>query len=262
MNRSSRTKGEKRVSRPSAIQNAHKSTSDYIALSALLRKAIVLFEKGSYDEAEQLYHRCINICEQQLEQKQDDSIRLQIAQIQYLLSLLLKRKNNYTSAEKLIRCCIETKEAILEPNDSEIADAYFSLASLLFCLRMYADAAKYYCKCLNIFKTQIIPDQLKIKNCQGALGIIVNEIMESTSELRNLGRYNEAITCCRQALEIAENQSAKDSIDNILSCLAGNLLCVGNYTEAEIYCRRALNVMKNKLGTNNTQVAEQFSLLN
>jgi len=85
----------------------------------------------------------------------------------------------------------------------------------------------------------------------------INQLIRKVAELRNAGKYREAIPLAEQALALSEKQSGPDSAAAAASLAWLGFLhyCLGDYTHAETLYQRALKIREKVSGPEHMETA-------
>lgn len=244
---------------------------------ALHNLAMLLRDKGYFEEAEALLHRVIAIRENVLGPEDPDTA----ASIQSYATLL-RDKGEYVAAEQFFRRALAIAERNQELKQSFLARCLNGLAGLLQCKAEYGAAELLYRRALDIdekINGRIHWDTAGTLNNLGslfcekgdyksaeeflrrALSIAEKALGDShpdtenilhnlASVLKNCGDHENAELLYLKALRIAENIEGPDhlSTSTTLRCLSNLYIKKNDYEKAENLLQRSLSILENNYG--------------
>ena len=195
---------------------------------------------GAYQEAEVLYRRSLEACEQVLGPEHPNTL----TSLSNLASLL-DSKGDYDQAEHLCRRALEAKERVL---GSEHPDTLISLNNLAVLLNSKGD----YNQAEHLYRRAL--------NTRGVLGPEHPDTLTSTNNLaaflKSRNDYDQAEPLYRRALEACERVMGPAHPDtlNSVNNLAVLLTSKGDYEQAGPLYRRALEGFEIKFGKHHPAV--------
>jgi len=163
-------------------------------------------------------------------------------------------QGEYDTALKLIG----QANHLLENNTSELdrADVYNHYASVFKDLSKFDTALYYQVKAIDLLKSELTPEH------QNALAIYYNN---QGNLLKNMARYDDAITSFEQSISLKRKIDSKANIDLAitLSNLGGTYYKKKKYDSASIILNNAIDIFSTQLKPdNNFIVSTRYSLAN
>jgi len=245
--------------------------------------AVVLYEKGEYDEAEALYREALDMNKDLLGEHERVAIALNN------LALLLKTRGKYDEAEPLYREGLALSRKLYGDEHRIVALNLNNLAVLLKSQGKYAEAEPLYREALEMRLRLHGPDHPKVNVTQNNLAVLLRaqgkyqeaeplarECLESGKKLygeshprvalslNNLGRileaqgkYEEAESLYIEALDMSTQVLGRQhpSTATSIRSLARLYRTLGDYEKAERLCRESLALLEAAFGTDHSQVA-------
>jgi formylglycine-generating enzyme required for sulfatase activity/predicted MPP superfamily phosphohydrolase len=177
----------------------------------VVRSSHSLRSQGKYVEAEQQYHRALELVE--IEQGKEHS---NVARILNSLAELLQDQGKYSEAEKLYCRALEIKEKALGPDHLSVSTYLSKLGGVLQDQGKYAEAEQKYRRALEITEKLL-----------GSKHIAVAKTLEKLARLlRVQGNYGDSNLLYDKALAICEGVLPEVPVDLVTACLKGE--CVAS----------------------------------
>jgi tetratricopeptide (TPR) repeat protein len=165
--------------------------------------------------------------------------RRQAAEAAFNLSVIAAGRMDFTLAGTLI-------EEAIQLNPSNL-DYLRAAAGIAYSTREYDKAEEYQLTVLEIARSALGPDDLRVAAVLDELGIVY--VAQN--------RYSEAESLLKQSLAIREQGSGKmhPSIAGSLNNLAGFAMQGGRFDEAEQLLKRALHILETSVDTDPSDTA-------
>ncbi|QVL53410.1 MAG: tetratricopeptide repeat protein [Cyanobium sp. M30B3] len=232
---------------------------------------------GQYNEAEELFLRCLEASERLLGPEHPSTL----SSVGNLAGLL-QDKGEYEQAETFYKRCLEARERLLGPEHPSTLNSVGNLAGLLQDKGEYEQAEAFYKRCLEARERLLGPEHLSTLASVGDLGTLYwakgnyeqaeafyKRCLEARKRLHgyehpftlatigNLGNlywakgdYEQAEVFYKRCLEARERLLGPEHPDTLTSVgnLAGLFQDKGEYQEAEAYYKRDLEARDRLLG--------------
>jgi tetratricopeptide (TPR) repeat protein/transcriptional regulator with XRE-family HTH domain len=208
-----------------------------LALASVLFKAAeYLYERGQYEQTEQLYLRSLYIREQTLGPEHP-----QIANSLYGLAALYQRLGKYEQAESLFQRVLQLREQTLGPEHPQVATSLHGLATLFYHQGKYEQAELLFQRSLQLREQNLGREHPQVAISLNNLGGLYYQT----------GKYEQAEPLYQRALHIVKQTLGSDHplVAYTLSNLAEVYCIQGKYAEAESLNQRALTTLESVLGT-------------
>ena len=204
--------------------------------------------QGIYNQAEQCYEKCLNVCRKRLGEK-----HLDVATSLNNLAILYKSQGRYIKAKPLYLQALEIFKQLLGEQHPNVATSLNNLAILYKCQGKYAEAEPLYIQSLELRKQLLGEQHPDVATSLNNLAILY----------KYQGRYAEAEPLYIQALELRKQLLGEQHPDvaTSLNNLAGLYHDQGRYTEAEPLYQQALELRKQLLGEQHPDVATSLNNL-
>jgi serine/threonine-protein kinase len=192
-----------------------------------------------------MYDRAGSMLEQAMVAHNDLSGDEQLSLAVSLSSLagVYTNQGRYAEAETLYRRALDIHERLLDSDDLRLARSRCSLASL-------------YIRRDGFAKAEALLEQSHA-TFQKQMGANHHDVLQSLALLRTIqGRYEEAETLYRQALESRERAFGPEHVDLVplLRQLSGMARIRSDLAEVEALNRRALTILESNLGPNHPEL--------
>lgn len=199
-------------------------------------------QRGSYDEAEALQRRSLEIRERLFGPDHVD-----VAASLQGVADVFENRGRYAEAGELYRRAVEIKERALGPDHPEVGRTLNGLANSFTYQGRYDEAKALYERIITILEHAPEPNW-------GRVGTAVHNL---ANVYVYQGRYAEARPLFERALGIVERTVGPDAPKSGLSVygIADVEFVMGRYAEAEPYYERALAIFENALGPDHMYVA-------
>jgi tetratricopeptide (TPR) repeat protein len=252
-------------------------------LAELLRKAAdYLRERAQYEQAEPLYHRALQVREQEIEAAPSALIavldglallsreqgKYQQAEHYYQralhlqeqtadrpgeahllcgLACLLCRQGRYAQAESCHRQALQMREHLLGPEHPLVAHSLDGLAALFVSQGKYEQAEPLYRRALQIQECVLGPEHPDLATSLHGLAILFQE----------QGKYRQAESLFQRTVQIWEQALSRTHprVAAPLSRLALLYAEQGRDEQAELFYQRALQIQEQALGLQHPDVA-------
>jgi tetratricopeptide (TPR) repeat protein len=209
---------------------------------SLQERALELFDRGDYADAEPLVRRALEIRETILGPEHQD-----VMFSMNNLGNINWRLGRYAEAESLHQRVLVVRERTLSSDDPLIATTLNNLGLVYWNQGRYADAERAYGRSLAIRERALGPSDQLVASVLNNLALVY----------RNEGRYADAETLNKRSLAILETALSPEApqVALRLSNLGDLYTISGRYREAEPVLRRALAITEKALTPQHPQMA-------
>ena len=218
--------------------------SQWDRVSNLNTKVIELMKKGKYQEAVEPAEKVLRLTKQiYLDDPDNDNVEV----MRQNLAFIYMGLGRYDEAEPLFKQILETDEALVGPNDPEVARSLNNLAELYRTQGKYAEAEPLQKRALGIQEKVLGPGHPSVARTMYDLALVYME----------QGKYSEAEPLYKRTLAIEEKALGPDHTDVAwtLRKLAELYNKMGRDDEAESMRKRALVTFEKALGPDHLTVA-------
>ncbi|MEX2528937.1 MAG: serine/threonine-protein kinase [Gemmatimonadota bacterium] len=240
---------EARAARAVDLARTHLSPRDPVFPRVLNQLAVILDQRGQYDEAEAYLTEALERIQERpgMLTAASDAELLEATVRNNLGRLLLVARGNPAAAEPLLTEALETRRRLLPPPNLELAASLHNLALVRQLRGELAQAVEPYRESLAMRIELLGPRHPQTSPSINNLALV----------LHGLGRYDEAEPLLRESLD-ARMEALGETHPTVAVARAnlGMLLRDrGELDEAEAHLRRALEVTRVSFGTQHARTA-------
>ena len=159
----------------------------------------------------------------------------------------------YERSKELLSSALETRKALLGPEDADVAENLSMLGSAHHKLGEFDAAEDLYRQALGISQRLLGDEDPQL----------LNQVNNLVAVLGDRGRFEEAVPLARQALDLTRRlpEGSGPAIMNALQNLAGLHFAQGDVGETATLLREALELQREELGAKHPDVAFAMSSL-